>query len=78
MAKRHLQRTEDWPKNWYTRFRSNLNFPKQEKNAGEMQEMEGLFLLFSIQQKIPRKTTLEMPRILDAILQAVLSSKQNW
>ena len=59
-------------------FRSNLNFPKQEKNAGEMQEMEGLFLLFSIQQKIPRKTTLEMPRILDAILQAVLSSKQNW
>ena len=39
-----------------------------ERNAGD----GGTFLLFSIQQKIPRKTTLEMPRILDAILQAVL------
>ena len=32
-------------------FRSNLNFPKQEKNAGEMQEMEGLFCSLAYSKK---------------------------
>ena len=50
---------------------------KRMQDEMETWSWKGLFCSLVYSKKSPRKTTLEMPRILDAILQAVLSSKQN-